>query len=215
MDFSSLFGIFKFIGLIIGVVVHESAHGYVADLLGDPTARLAGRISLNPFVHIDPFLTLLLPFFLFISGSPIIFGAAKPVPFNPYLLRDQKWGPFLVALAGPLSNLIIVIMCSFSLKMLIAFGLVFGTFQYLILFFEAVLLINLVLMVFNLIPIPPLDGSRILYLFFPSSYLNFLAPLEYLGFFLIMLFILFFGNYLTAIIYFLLKIFIPSSFLFF
>lgn len=209
MEISTLFQI---IGLIMGIVIHEFAHGFVADILGDPTARLQGRVSLNPLVHIDPFFTILLPFLLFISGSPIIFGAAKPVPFNPYLLKNRKWGPFLVAIAGPLANFSLIITFSFSLKILIHFALTFGIFQYFISFLAAVIAINIILMVINLIPIPPLDGSKILYLFLPSRYLTILGQIEYFGFFFLIFFIIFFRNYLWKIISFLLQIFVPIYF---
>jgi len=141
--------------LIISVVIHEMAHGYMANFLGDPTARLQGRLSANLLVHIDPMMSVILPAILILSGSSFVFGAAKPVPYNPYNLRNQKWGEALVAIAGPLSN--------------IALALIFaGLFRYVnftptfsMLCFNIVGL-NIFLAFFNLAPIPPLDGSKIL-----------------------------------------------------
>ena len=97
------------VALIISVIIHEMAHGYAAGWLGDPTARLAGRLSPNPLVHIDPLMSVILPGLLVLSGSPILFGAAKPVPYNPYNLRNQKWGEAIVAAAGPLANIAIAV----------------------------------------------------------------------------------------------------------
>jgi Zn-dependent protease len=97
------------LALIISVIIHEMAHGYMANYLGDPTARLQGRLSANPLVHIDPMMSVILPAILILSGSPFVFGAAKPVPYNPYNLRNQKWGEALIAIAGPLSNIALAI----------------------------------------------------------------------------------------------------------
>lgn len=148
--------------LIISIIIHEMAHGYMANWLGDPTARLAGRLSANPLVHIDPMMSVILPAILILSGSPFVFGAAKPVPYNPYNLRNQKWGEALVAVAGPLSN--------------IALALIFaGLYRYVnftptfsMLCFQIVGL-NLFLAFFNLVPLPPLDGSKILPTLLPWS----------------------------------------------
>lgn len=143
------------IGFIVAIVIHESAHAYVADQLGDPTARIEGRISLNPIKHIDPVGTILIPGLLLLTGTGFVFGWAKPVPINPYNFKKPIRDRLLVALAGPVSNFLIA--CIFALIYRLAPG---GT--NLPTLYIAIITINLVLMMFNLIPIPPLDGSAIL-----------------------------------------------------
>ncbi|MCA9334451.1 site-2 protease family protein, partial [Candidatus Saccharibacteria bacterium] len=101
--------IIMIVALVLSVVLHEMAHGYAANWLGDPTARLQGRLSANPLVHIDPMMSVILPALLVFSGSPFLFGAAKPVPYNPYNFTNQRWGEAIVAAAGPLMNIFIAI----------------------------------------------------------------------------------------------------------
>ncbi|MCA9365511.1 site-2 protease family protein [Candidatus Kaiserbacteria bacterium] len=146
------------IALVFSVVLHEMAHGYAANWLGDPTARLAGRLSANPVVHIDPLMSVILPAFLILSGSPILFGAAKPVPYNPYNLSNQKWGEAIVAVAGPVMNLAI----AFIFAMLINFHMMLGLSAMFVQVAFSIVMLNIFLALFNLIPIPPLDGSKIL-----------------------------------------------------
>ena len=147
--------------LIFSAILHEVAHGYVAERLGDPTARLMGRLTLNPRSHIDPMMSVLLPLMLIISGSPVIFGAAKPVPVDPFNLRDGRRDMALVALAGPMTNILLAILASVLLKISGATPL------------SDILLaaarINLLLAIFNLIPIPPLDGSKVFSLILPEK----------------------------------------------
>lgn len=146
------------IALVIAVVFHEVSHGYVANLLGDSTAKYAGRLSLNPIRHIDMWGTIIIPLLLIISRAGFIFGWAKPVPVNYYNLRYGKMGPILVALAGPLTNFLIVLICGLLVRILPE-----GTlFPYL---FTMIAIINAFLMLFNLVPIPPLDGSHVLLAF--------------------------------------------------
>ncbi|PJC56478.1 hypothetical protein CO026_00085 [Candidatus Kaiserbacteria bacterium CG_4_9_14_0_2_um_filter_41_32] len=152
--------------LIISVILHEMAHGYAANWLGDPTARLQGRLSPNPLVHIDPFMSVILPAILLLSGSPFLFGAAKPVPYNPYNLTNQKWGEAIVAVAGPATNITLAII--FALIIRFADMLPMVSMAFLTLSLQVVIL-NLFLAFFNLVPIPPLDGSKILPNFLPFS----------------------------------------------
>lgn len=146
------------IGLALAIILHEVAHGYAALYLGDPTAKYAGRLSLNPLNHVDLFGTILVPLFLLLTGTGIVFGWAKPVPVNYYNLKYGKYGPFLVALAGPATNF--VLMLIFAL--LARFTVSSSSLPYL---FVTIALTNSILMLFNIVPVPPLDGSKILYLF--------------------------------------------------
>tara|TARA_B100000508_G_scaffold123897_1_gene106867 strand:- start:646 stop:1284 length:639 start_codon:yes stop_codon:yes gene_type:complete len=144
--------------LIISVVIHEMAHGYAANWLGDPTARLSGRLSPNPLVHLDPMMSVILPGLLLVTGSPILFGAAKPVPYNPYNFTNQKWGEAIVAAAGPAANIAIAIIFAGLIRMADVLAL---PDSFLILALQVIVL-NIFLAFFNLVPIPPLDGSKIL-----------------------------------------------------
>ena len=154
--------VFAVVVLIVSAIVHEVSHGYMALYLGDPTAKLAGRLTLNPMSHLDPFGSVLLPLFLIFTGVPFVFGYAKPVPYNPYNLRGGKWGPALVAAAGPLSNILIAAILSILLR----FGLFSGVAVPL---GVTIVLINIVLGIFNLVPVAPLDGSKILFALLPYS----------------------------------------------
>ena len=171
-----------FIILIFSAIVHEVSHGAVAEKLGDFTARDEGRITLNPIPHIDPFGSILLPLVLLMAGSPIIFGAAKPVPVNFSNLKNPKSGMALVSLAGPLSNFILAALCVIPIKL----GLVNNVSAPIL--FQAVLL-NIVLGTFNLMPIPPLDGSKILASFAPDKWLRHILNWERWGFVLVIAFL--------------------------
>ena len=191
------------LALIISIIIHEMAHAYAANALGDPTARLQGRLSPNPLVHIDPMMSVILPGLLILSGSPFLFGAAKPVPYNPYNFSNQKWGEAIVAVAGPLSNFalagIFALLIQFSDVLSLSEAFVFLAFQ--------IVALNIFLAIFNLVPIPPLDGSKIFPKFLPfalqmkyESFRRFLEQNIALAFGLvIIIFIVFLGGPLSEL----------------
>jgi len=150
--------IFSIIILIFSVVIHEVAHGYMALRFGDSTAKNMGRLTLNPIKHIDIFGSIIVPMLLILLPGNLILGWAKPVPYNPYNLKNRKWGEFWVAFAGPLSNIIIgtIFILIIRLAPILGLSSIFITLAF------TIVLINFVLAFFNLIPIPPLDGSKIL-----------------------------------------------------
>lgn len=194
MTIMQLDAIFSLLILVMSVVVHEVAHGFTASYLGDPTARLQGRLSLNPLKHIDPIGSVVVPLLLFFTNAGVMFGWAKPVPVNPYNLRG-KYGDALVSAAGPLSNLCLAFV--FGLMVRFGGGVLPESFMHI-----AVLavVINIVLAIFNLVPIPPLDGSKILFSFLPYHLQNVRESLERYGFFLTLIFIVFLWQYLTPVI---------------
>lgn len=194
MDLTSLFQI---IVLIFSIVIHEVSHGAMANWLGDPTAKYAGRLTLNPIPHIDPIGSVMLPLLMYLSHTGFILGWAKPVPYNPYNLRDQKYGPALVGAAGPGSNLLLAIGFGILIRILLAYN--FGSTD-LLNFFAIIVQINILLAIFNLVPIPPLDGSKILFYLLPDSAYRFKTFLEQNGFILLLVFVLFFTDLLIPII---------------
>ena len=194
MTFMQFDAVFSILILIMSVVVHEVSHGFVANYLGDPTARLQGRLTLNPLPQIDPIGSVLVPLLLFFTNADIMFGWAKPVPVNPYNLRG-KFGEAIVAGAGPLSNIGLALI--FGLLIRLGAGAMPGSFLQIAV---AVVIINIILALFNLVPIPPLDGSKILFAFLPYHLQNIRESLEKYGFFIVLIFIVFFWQYLTPII---------------
>jgi Zn-dependent protease len=178
--------------LIYSIILHEISHGYVAYKLGDPTAKYEGRLTLNPVSHIDPFGTVLIPFLTFIF-SGFIFGWAKPVSYNPNFLKDPKKDSILIAIAGPLTNILIAILFSFFY----ALSLKLGSSSLFTEVFDYAVRINLVLAFFNLLPFPPLDGSKIMLYFLP---IELYAYLETLGLFLVFIFILFYFSSFSVFI---------------
>jgi Zn-dependent protease len=173
--------IFSLVVLIFSVILHEVAHGYMANWLGDPTARLQGRLTLNPLVHIDPIGSVLLPAALILSGSPMLIGYAKPVPYNPYNLSGE-YDEALVAFAGPATNILLALLFGLTLRFA-GTSLPPGLSSA----FATIVLVNLVLALFNLIPIPPLDGSKALQALLPrnmaAAYERFRRRLEHIGVF--------------------------------
>ena len=183
-------------------MVHEVSHGFAAEALGDPTPRIQGRLTLNPLKHLDWFGSVLLPTLSYMLGG-VIFGWAKPVMINPYNLRGGRWGEAMVAVAGPLSNIVLAVIFS----QIIRYGSVLGVSQSFTSFLLQVVIVNLVLAVFNLIPIPPLDGSKILFAFLPQhQVMKVRGFLEQYGFVLVLLLITFLGSIIYPVVSFLLRL---------
>jgi Zn-dependent protease len=187
MDF-----VFVIIILIMSVVIHEVAHGYAALYLGDLTAKYQGRLTLNPLKHLDMVGSLIVPVLGYLMGG-VIFGWAKPVPFNPYNLRNQRWGEAIVAAAGPLTNIVLAILFGLPLR--------FVELPEKMTFLAGyVVIVNIVLFVFNLIPIPPLDGSKILFSILPYRFQSFRQNLERWGLGLGLLVVLFAWQFLHPVV---------------
>jgi len=189
--------ILSFVILVLSIIAHEVAHGYAANSLGDPTARLAGRLTFNPIPHIDLVGSILVPLLLAIGHSPIFFGWAKPVPYNPYNLRNRPWSEALVAVAGSATNIFIAIIFG----LLVRFGSVIGLDTTSLLLASLIAFINLFLGLFNLIPFPPLDGFTVLRSILPWSLSSFSTQFEQriraMGIFSLILFLVVF-SYLLA-----------------
>jgi Zn-dependent protease len=192
MDTAIITTILSLVILLFSVIIHELAHGYVAYSLGDPTAKYEGRLTLNPVKHLDPFGSIILPLLLFISGSPFLFGWAKPVPVNPYNFRDKKFGDIKVSIAGPASNFALAII--FGLILRFVPNEIISANEGIRIAFSYIVYINLWLGVFNLIPIPPLDGSWILFSFLPDSLQGIKIFLKQYGIVILVLLILFGGS---------------------
>lgn len=188
--------LFSIAVLIISIVIHEVAHGFAALSQGDPTAKYAGRLTLNPISHIDPIGSILVPLMCILLPGGIVFGWAKPVPINPYNFKNQRFGEFFTAAAGPLSNLAIALIAGLVLR-----------FWYLAIppatssILVIIVVTNLVLAIFNLMPVPPLDGSKILFSILPESAEPFKLFMDRYGMFLTFFFILFLWQFVTPLIY--------------
>lgn len=178
--------LFTLIVLLFSIIIHEIAHGGVAYYLGDPTAKHAGRLTLNPLKHLDPFGSVILPFLLFFltAGKGPIFGWTKPVPINPYNFRDQKWGTLKVSIAGPLSNFLIALIFSLAIRFL-PLNLIFITLFSIIAFY------NFAWGIFNLIPVSPLDGYHILFALLPQRFWRFKNFFKQYSFLFLLMFIFF------------------------
>ena len=198
MDTTILITIYSLVILLVSVIIHELAHGYVAYSLGDPTAKYAGRLTLNPLKHLDWFGSIILPLLLFLAGSPFLFGWAKPVPVNPYNFSDKKYGEIKVSAAGPASNIAIALVFGLILRFMPENILLMN--PGLLIAFSVIVEINIWLAIFNLIPIPPLDGSWILFSFFPASWQGAKNFLRQYGIVLLVLLILFGGIFWSSVI---------------
>ncbi len=198
MDFFQL--LFFFAVIVPSSIFHEYMHGWVANQLGDPTAKYAGRLTLNPIPHIDMWGTIILPIFLYVaSAGSFLFAYAKPVPFNPYNLKYPKWGPAMVGIAGPLANLVIAFIFGFLAQQVNSFGFT--------VFAEVIVYANVLLAIFNLVPIPPLDGSKILFALMPESMHNVKVALERYGLIILFAFIFFGFTAISPVIFGLVRFF--------
>lgn len=203
------------LSIVLGVILfsmtlHEAMHGFVSYWLGDDTAKLQGRLTLNPIKHIDPFLTILLPLTLAVIGAPI-FGGAKPVPFNPDRVRGDEWGVALVAISGPLTNLIIAFI-AFGIGTVAGFNLAdFGYISVWEMVITYAVFINLGFFVFNMIPLPPLDGSRVLYALAPEFVRRGMEVIEQYGLIVVFAIVLlassYIGTFMLEAIQFILSVF--------
>lgn len=191
--------IFQLVILILSVMVHEVMHGYTAYFLGDMTAKNAKRLNFNPLNHLDPFGSVILPLLLYLAtAGTFVIGWAKPVPYNPMNLKNPKTGAGIIAAAGPVSNFIIAVFAALLLKLNMALGVMVQP-----IFLQIVIILNLSLMVFNLVPIPPLDGSKVLFAFLPSRYSRIQYTLERYGLWILLIFIFFGFSLIIPIISFL------------
>ncbi len=179
--------------LIMSVVVHELSHGYVAELLGDPTPRLQGRLTINPLKHLELFGSFIVPVLTSMAG--FTFGWAKPVEWNPYNVKNRRWGELLISIAGPISNLLIAIV--FGLLIRFAGDSLSTSFLQISAY---VVMINIVLAIFNLIPIPPLDGSKVLFSFLPPNMIQVREIMERYSIFLFLIVIFFLWRFVEPII---------------
>ena len=179
--------IFQLVILILSVMVHEVMHGYAAYFLGDMTAKNARRLNFNPLNHLDPFGSVILPLLLYVAtAGTFVIGWAKPVPYNPMNLKNPKTGAGIIAIAGPLSNFIIAVFAALLLRLNVLAG---GYIQPI--FLQIIIVLNLSLMVFNLVPIPPLDGSKVLFALLPYRYAKIQYMLERYGLWILLIFIFF------------------------
>jgi len=199
MNVDLVYLLIVFVVIIISMTFHEAMHAYAGYWLGDDTARLSGRLTLNPIKHIDPFLTILLPLILAISGGPI-FGAAKPVPYNPNNIRWGEWGAAILALAGPLSNLLLAfIIYGISVAMGNPIDLTKVPVDMVGLVLTIGLSVNLGFFIFNIIPIPPLDGSRVLYALAPDFVRKAMESIEQFGIIIVFILILLAGQAFSVV----------------
>ncbi|MBX4215549.1 site-2 protease family protein [Candidatus Parcubacteria bacterium] len=190
--------LFYIVILIFSVIAHEIAHGYVADYLGDSTARREGRLTLNPVPHIDLFGSVVLPALLALSKAGFIIGWAKPVPYNPHNLRNQRWGTLAVAVAGVAVNFVIALFFGLIVRFAPLLGLENAAFLKVA---SMVCFLNIVLGVFNLVPIPPLDGSKVLFSLLPPRFYHFEALLERYSLILVVFLVFFLWRFIVPVVF--------------
>ena len=200
--------IFQIAILIMSVVIHEVSHGYAASYLGDQTARYQGRLTLNPLKHLDFVGSFLVPLLLYISKVGIIFGWAKPVPYNPYNLKPGRWSEAIVASAGPASNIFLALLFGLLLRI----GIVSETNPAFIEIVSLIVFINILLAIFNLVPIPPLDGSKLIFAFFPDKSRQIRGFFERYGLILVLFFIFFLWQFIFPVIVLLFRLITGISF---
>lgn len=193
--------------LIMSVVIHEISHGFVAERYGDKTARFAGRLTLNPIAHLDLFGSIILPAFLYFTTG-FAFGWAKPVPYNPDNLSNRKWGSIAVAAAGVLANFFIAIIFGLILRFTLHSSMSEG-FYFMI---SSIVILNLALAIFNLVPIPPLDGSKIIFPLLPRFFDSIILIIEKYSIIFLIIFLVFFLEYLYPILIFLFHLITGASF---
>jgi Zn-dependent protease len=209
-----LLAILTIVILIFSVILHEVSHGYTADRLGDPTARLSGRLTLNPLKHIDPIGSIVVPLITYLVGG-FAFGWAKPVPYNPYNLKNKRQGEFLIAAAGPASNLLIALIFGTILRFVAggvttaAQAVALAPFVTIV---SYIVLINIVLAIFNLIPLPPLDGSKLLFSILPNQYGRFRQTLERYAPVFVLIVVFFLWQILSPVIPWVFRLFTGISF---
>jgi Zn-dependent protease len=191
---TGLYILFIIIAVLVSITLHEAMHAYTAYWLGDDTAKSQGRLTLNPISHIDPFFTIGMPILMALAGAPPL-GAAKPVPFNPSRVKYGEYGAALVGVAGPLTNFVLAAIGALVLR-LIGFE-VPVTFLF---FLQTFIVVNLAFFVFNMIPFPPLDGSRVLYAFAPDALRRVMSQIESFGLMGFVLFFLLLFGYIRPII---------------
>ncbi len=194
--------VFQIAILIMSVVIHEVAHGVAANSLGDPTAKYEGRLTLNPIKHLDPIGSFVVPAISYFLGG-FIFGWAKPVPYNPHNLKPGRLSEVIVAAAGPISNFIIAIL--FGVLIRFSNGASFATEPFLHIT-ALIVFVNLLLGVFNLMPVPPLDGSKLLFALFPERAYKMRDTFQKYGFFLVLIFIFFVWRLVSPIVSYLFSI---------
>jgi Zn-dependent protease len=200
--------IFQIAILIMSVVIHEVSHGYAASLLGDQTARYQGRLTLNPLSHLDFLGSIIVPTLAYTLGG-FIFGWAKPVPYNPYNLKPGRWSEAMVAAAGPASNLALALIFGLLLRVSVinpAGGGASWATPAFIQITSLVVFINILLAVFNLVPIPPLDGSKILFALFPDKLFQIRGFFESYGMILVLLFIFYFWQFFSPAVFWLFRL---------
>ncbi len=208
MTFDLTYIVVSLISLVLALTLHEFAHALMGHYLGDTTAEDQGRLTINPLAHIDPFTTLALPLLLILLHSPVVFGAAKPVPFNPWAVRGGRWGAALVALAGPFTNLLIALFVGLWMH----FVPVNVVVEQLL---GSIVVVNIGFFVFNMIPFPPLDGSRLLYAIAPPSLREIMDRIEQGG--LMVLFVILLIGYplispfVTRVVAYLVGLIVPTG----